>query len=92
MPSPVYRADPAEAVTEVALEGLTILYHRPSGATHILAPPAPQILAALRASPADAATILQRMGAAFTIAEADAPSLVAARLEELERAGLVWRA
>ena len=47
-----YVADPDIAIEAVALDGLVLLYHRPSGMTHIVAPPAPQILEALRLGPA----------------------------------------
>lgn len=83
-----YIADPEEAVTVVALDGLSALFHAPSGTTHIVAPPAPEILAALRAGPADAAELLRRLRLHYEI-EGDA---LEARLEELEQAGLVRRA
>ncbi|MEA3040151.1 MAG: hypothetical protein QOE79_2664 [Sphingomonadales bacterium] len=85
-------ADPPEAVRTAALETLTALYHRPSGTTHILAPPAPQILEALADEPADADVLLLRMGERFDLASDDPPAAIAARLAELEAAGLVRRA
>ena len=60
--------------------------------THILAPPAPQILAVLADRPGDAAAILERIGETFEIEAEDAAGSVAARLAELEAAGLVRRA
>ena len=86
-----YAADPPEALRSVELEGLTLLYHRRSGLTHLLAPPAPQILAALAAGPADAAEIVTRIGADFEVEAEDPAAAIAARLAELEAAGLVWR-
>ena len=86
-----YASDPPEALRSVEVEGLTLLYHRPSGLTHFLAPPAPQILAALAAGPADAAEIVTRIGAHFDVDADDPQSAIAARLAELEAAGLVWR-
>jgi PqqD family protein of HPr-rel-A system len=91
MAGPKFVADPPEAVREVPLETLTALYHRPSGTTHILAPPAPQILEALAARPGDAGEVLRRMGERFELASDDAPAAIAARLAELEAAGLVRR-
>lgn len=76
---------------EVALDGLSVLFHRPSGMTHIVAPPAPEILAALREGPADAAELLARLRALYEF-EDDASGAIEARLEELEQAGLVRRA
>lgn len=90
MAASLYAADPPETLRFVELEGLTLLYHRRSGLTHILAPPAPQILEALAAGPADAADILERISARFEI-EDEAAGALSARLAELESAGLVWR-
>ena len=87
-----YSADGPDAVRIVELDGLTVLYHRPSGTTHILAPPAPQILDALGAGAADAEELLRRIGERFEIDSEDAGAAVAARLAELEAAGLVRRA
>jgi PqqD family protein of HPr-rel-A system len=92
MAGPRFVADPPEAVYTVALETLTALYHAPSGTTHILAPPAPQILEALAAGPGDAEEVLRRMRERFELASEDAPAAIAARLAELEAAGLVRRA
>jgi PqqD family protein of HPr-rel-A system len=92
MAGPRYTADPPEAVRTVELDGLTALFHRPSGTTHILAPPAPQILDALQQGPANAPTLLKRIREQFEI-EGDRGRLtaLAARLDELEAAGLVRR-
>jgi PqqD family protein of HPr-rel-A system len=92
MAASLYTADPPERVRRVELEGLTLLYHRPSGLTHFLAPPAPQILDALARGPASAAEIVERMGTDFEIEAEDAEAAITARLSELEAAGLVWRA
>ncbi|HEX8620569.1 MAG TPA: HPr-rel-A system PqqD family peptide chaperone [Allosphingosinicella sp.] len=91
MAASLYAADPPATLSFVELEGLTLLYHRRSGLTHILAPPAPQILAALAAGPADAAQIVERIGAEFEVEAEDPAAAIAARLAELEAAGLVWR-
>jgi PqqD family protein of HPr-rel-A system len=91
MAGPRYVADPPSAVSSADLEGLTALFHTPSGATHILAPPAPQILEALSAGPADAAEIAARLSAVFDLSAEDAAAAIAARLAELEAAGLVHR-
>ncbi len=91
MAASLYAADPPEAMRVEQLEGLTLLYHRKSGLTHFLAPPAPQILAALAAGPASAAEIATRMGESFEIESEDPAAAIAARLAELEAAGLVRR-
>ena len=89
MAGPTYIADDAAALTTVALDGLSLVYHAPSGATHIVAPPAPEILQALAEGPADAAELLRRLHAKF---EFDGDEAIDARLAELEEAGLVRRA
>jgi PqqD family protein of HPr-rel-A system len=91
MAATLYAADPLELVRTVELEGLTLLYHRRSGLTHILAPPAPQILAALAGGAADAEEIARRIGETFELESEDPAAAIAARLAELEAAGLVWR-
>jgi PqqD family protein of HPr-rel-A system len=91
MAASLYAADPPETMRRAEVEGLTLLYHRKSGLTHFLAPPAPQILDALAAGPASAAEIAARMGESFEIESEDPASAIAARLAELEAAGLVWR-
>jgi PqqD family protein of HPr-rel-A system len=92
MAGPRYIADSADAVRSVPLEALTALYHRPSGMTHILAPPAPQILAALAAAPGDADEVLARIADVFDLEAEDPAAAIAARLGELEAAGLVRQA
>ena len=86
-----YRTDPEHELRMVALDGLALLYHCPSGMTHIVAPPAPQILEALRLGPADSGEILARMRAWYDLEGDEAADAVEARLEELEAAGLVSR-
>lgn len=87
-----YIADAEAEVRAVALDGLTLLYHAPSGTTHIVAPPTPEILAALRAGPADIAELLARLAARFDFEDDAAADAIVARLAELEDAGLVRRA
>lgn len=84
-----FRADPAGLSRRVELEGLTILYHRPSGMTHVLAPPAPQILELLAEAEASLPELKSRMAAAYELEGGD--DALASRLEELVAAGLVER-
>ena len=91
MAGPRYIADCVEAVRRVELDGLTVLYHAPSGMTHIVAAPAPEILDALRAGPANVGELMARLRASFEF-EDEADDVVALRLAELEQAGLVRRA
>jgi len=89
MAGPIYLADDAHALVTVPLDGLSLVWHEPSGATHIVAPPAPEILAALQDGPADAAELLRRLHEKF---EFDGDEVIHLRLGELEEAGLVRRA
>ena len=92
MAGPYYSADPPGLVRMVELDGLTALFHVRSGITHILAPPAPQILEALAGAPATAETILARMRRAFEIEGGrGTAAALRARLDELEAVGLVTR-
>lgn len=91
MNGPRFIADPPEASRIVELDGLTALYHRPSGLTHILAPPAPQILGAIAGEAGDAAEIVARIAVDFELDAKDAEAAIGARLAELEAAGLVRR-
>ncbi|HEX8239664.1 MAG TPA: HPr-rel-A system PqqD family peptide chaperone [Allosphingosinicella sp.] len=91
MAASLYAADPPETMRMVEMEGLTLLYHRASGLTHFLAPPAPQILAVLAEGPASAAAIAASMSESFEVESDDPAAAIAARLAELEAAGLVWR-
>ena len=47
----MFRGPPADALIAAPLGELVALYHRPSGQTHVVAPPAPEILAALAKGP-----------------------------------------
>ena len=91
MAGAIYIADEPGAVRAVALDGLVALFHAPSGMTHIVAPPAPQILKALQQGPADARTLLERIAEVYEIEEGGAEA-IESRLAELETAGLVRRA
>jgi PqqD family protein of HPr-rel-A system len=87
-----YIADPEDEVSVVALDGLSVLYHAPSGMTHIVVAPAPEILAALRDGPADAPELLRRLSERYAFEGDEAEVAIHARLGELEEAGLVRRA
>jgi PqqD family protein of HPr-rel-A system len=89
MAGPRFIADPPDQLRAVTLESLTAVYHAPSGLTHLLAPPAPQILAALADRPGTAEEVLERIAEQFDVETGDAPAAMASRLAELETAGLV---
>ena len=89
MAGPSYIADDESQIRKVELDGLTALFHVPSGMTHIVAPPAPQILEALAGNPADLQELVRRLSRNFDVDGAE--SALTARLVELEAAGLVSR-
>ena len=92
MAGPRCIADPKHLVRQVELDGLTALFHMPSGMTHIVAPPAPQILEAIAGDAGTVEQILARIAAHFEIdGSLEAGAAVEARLAELEAAGLVTR-
>ncbi|OYW23805.1 MAG: HPr-rel-A system PqqD family protein [Sphingomonas sp. 32-62-10] len=78
----------AASLRVVPLDDLTLIYHRASGMTHLLAPPAPEILDALAAAPLTSAALLARLADEFDLSDAD-PAALVARLDELVAAGLV---
>ena len=88
----MFVADPADARIVVALENLFAVFHVPSGATHILASPAPEILDALADGPADIDALLDRLSRNHDLDPDGAREAIAARLDELEAGGLVFRA
>jgi PqqD family protein of HPr-rel-A system len=85
-----YAADPPEHRLAVPLDTLIAVYHRPSGTTHLLASPAPEMIDALAQGAADAGELLARLADRFDLGDGDSEA-IAARLAELEEAGLVRR-
>ncbi|HET8612009.1 MAG TPA: HPr-rel-A system PqqD family peptide chaperone [Sphingomonas sp.] len=85
-----YAADTPESRIAAPLDELTAIFHRPSGATHLLASPAPELLEALAEGPADAAELLARLSGRYEMPDAT-PEGLAARLDELVATGLAWR-
>ena len=84
-----YRADPANAFLKVDLDSLTALYHRRSGATHLVGAPVPELLELLGQGAFDLPGLLAVLGIDDG---AEARALLQARLDELVEAGLVFRA
>ena len=86
MNAPFYAASlPFKAVT---LDGLSAIYHRASGATHVVAEPVPQILTALGDARLSLDELLKRLRSDYDLAGDAAPALTS-RLEELVALGLV---
>jgi PqqD family protein of HPr-rel-A system len=73
-----------------AVDDLYLLYHRPSGETHVLAPDLFSILQVIDGRPLDAAGVLAQLAEDHEIeTEGDEPlAVVTARLAELAALGL----
>ena len=83
-----YRALTAESFAAVDLDPFVALYDRRSGMTHLLAEPAPQLLALLADAPLTADVLRERLAEAFDLPDLTDAAL-AARLDELVAAGLL---
>lgn len=87
-----YRAEPTDSLLIEPLDAMTLIYHRRSGITHMVAEPVPEMLAAMADDSVDAATLVARLSATFDLGEAEqAKTVIAARLEELADLGLIGR-
>ncbi len=62
--------DPHELLLR-PLDGLTLVYHRPSGATHIVDSPVPEILAILGPQPQSPADLLARLAGEYDLGDRD---------------------
>jgi PqqD family protein of HPr-rel-A system len=72
----------------VTLDGLSAIYHRVSGATHVVAEPVPQIIEALGEASLTLAELLAQLGSDYDLGDS-ATEALAARLDELVALGLV---
>ncbi len=87
-----YRAAAQDDLIWHELDSMTLLYHRTSGITHMLADPAPAILEVMEGLLLTAGEIAALLSESFDIeTEVDAEDIVHARLEELSGLGLVVR-
>jgi PqqD family protein of HPr-rel-A system len=93
MSSCLYRAEPADSCRIMNVEAMALLYHRPSGVTHLLASPLPEMLALLREVPCDANILTERLCHRLAIpCDEEARTVVTERLVELAAIGLVHSA
>lgn len=91
MPATRFRAPPADALLLRELDGLFALFHRPSGMTHLLASPAPELLELLGERALTRHELLDALVVRYDVPDA-AADLLDARLDELIAVGLVHAA
>jgi PqqD family protein of HPr-rel-A system len=84
----LYRAAPADALRIVPLDDFTLIFHRPSGMSHLATAPAPEILELLAQEPLTRDTLMAQLGDRFDLGDASVEALDA-RLGELVATGLV---
>jgi PqqD family protein of HPr-rel-A system len=87
---PRYTSSLGRDVVHVPADDLFLLYHRPSGETHVLAPDLFAILGAIDGRPLDPAGVLAQLASEHDVeAEEGSPlTIISARLEELASLGL----
>jgi len=84
-----YYRDAPETLIEHDLDGLTLLFHRPSGQTHIIDSPMPEILAALSCEPQELRALLGVLADRYDLAvDGDAMQELKAHLDALVSLGL----
>lgn len=86
-----YRAEPETALVVRPLDDILLFYHRPSGQTHMVVSPAPEILQALRAGgDGDAAAVYDRLAQTHDLGpREEAIAAIAAHLADMAAIGLV---
>jgi len=69
---------------------MLLVFHKPSGATHFLAPPISEMLMIIAAAPCDAAALTQRLCDRLHMpVDEEAAAVVHKRLDELVGSGLI---
>ncbi|WHO40207.1 HPr-rel-A system PqqD family peptide chaperone [Sphingobium sp. AP49] len=73
-----------------ALDDIVLLYHRPSGQTHMVISPVPEILDAMvDGLPASATMLRDRLAQLYDLGEGDVVGEIGQHLAYLDRIGLV---
>lgn len=91
MADPRWRAAEAALLIVEPLDMFTAVFHRPSGVTHLLNEPAPQILEALAQDDLTMDALLARLALKYDLGAGDGTAMLRARLDELVAAGMVDR-
>jgi len=77
------------------LDAMTLVYHRPSGITHMVVDPVPQILEVMAGETMDAKAVAQKLSETFDLGTAGLDTteqvlpVITERLEEMASLGLV---
>jgi PqqD family protein of HPr-rel-A system len=87
---PIYRTDFPQHCRIHMIDGMTLVFHRPSGTTHFLDSPIPEMLALLAAESRDSEALTAALCRTLGIVEDDeARTVVETRLADLVGIGLV---
>ncbi|MGC6328002.1 HPr-rel-A system PqqD family peptide chaperone [Rhizorhabdus sp. FW153] len=87
----LYRTDYPDSCRIEPVDGLTLVFHRPSGTTHFLDAPVPDMLTLLAEQSATAEDLAERLCIRLGLElDDEAREVVSRRLIELTAAGLVW--
>lgn len=85
-----FRREGDDAIVACIFDDIVLLYHRPSGQTHMVISPVPEILAAMADGAAlCSADVRDRLAAQFDLDGADAVAAIATQLDHLAALGLV---
>ncbi len=85
-----FTADLADNYVARDLDGLSAVYHRQSGITHIVSDPVPQILATMAGEAFDVDILLERLSVEYDLPKTqETREALAARLDEMQEVGLV---
>jgi PqqD family protein of HPr-rel-A system len=85
-----FSAASAECFKITAFDGLSAIYDRGSGVTHVVADPIPQILQSLSGKSLSETVILEALAVEYDLPDdQETRDALAARLDEMEKVGLV---
>lgn len=86
----LFRHEGAQAIIACVLDDIVLLYHRPSGQTHMVISPVPEILDAMADGvPASARMLRDRLALLYDLGEGDVVGEIGQHLAYLDRIGLV---
>lgn len=92
-PGPVWAGDPISAYRFETLDAFDVVFHKPSGLTHLLGGEAVTILGLLVERASDEADLTQRLAVQLALAvDESLTETVAVRIDELADAGLITKA